>query len=140
MLRNAAEILRRAFIIGGIVLVLFFALFSLTNYILTSIYMRKRELAVFQSLGMEYQGLKKLLLCENAILIFIATIAGSILVLVILQEQFERIKMGAATVEMHFPIMAYSSVIIGMLLVTSIVSIIAVRRVKYVNVIEELRR
>lgn len=102
--------------------------------------MRKRELAVFQSLGMEYQGLKKLLLCENAILIFIATIAGSILVLVILQEQFERIKMGAATVEMHFPIMAYSSVIIGMLLVTSIVSIIAVRRVKYVNVIEELRR
>ena len=140
LLRNAAEILRRAFIIGGIILVLFFALFSLSNYILTSIYMRKRELAVFQSLGMGYQGLKKMLLYENAILILIATIVGSVLALVILQDQFEKIKMGAATVEMHFPIVAYSSVIIGILMVTSIVSIVAVRKVKHINVIETLRR
>lgn len=140
LLRNVAEILRRAFIIGGIILVLFFALFSLSNYILTSIYMRKRELAVFQSLGMGYQGLKKMLLYENAILILIATIVGSVLALVILQDQFEKIKMGAATVEMHFPIVTYSSVIIGILMVTSIVSIVAVRKVKHINVIETLRR
>ena len=65
--------------------------------------------------------------------------AGSVLSLVILQDQFEKIREGAATVEMHFPIVAYSSVIIGMLLVTSIVSIVAVRKVKHINVIETLR-
>ena len=140
MLRNAAEILRRAFIIGGIILVLFFALFSLSNYILTSIYMRKRELAVFQSLGMDYHGLKKVLLYENAMLILTAIISGSLLALVILQNQFEEIRMGAATVEMHFPIVAYSVVIIGVLMLTSAVSVVAVRKVKNINVIETLRR
>ena len=140
LLRNAAEILRRAFIIGGIILVLFFALFSLSNYILTSIYMRKKELAVLGSLGMGYQGLRKMLLYENSIIILIATLAGSVLSLVVLQDQFEKIREGAATVEMHFPVMAYSSVIIGMILVTSIVSIVAVRNVKHINVIETLRR
>jgi ABC-type antimicrobial peptide transport system permease subunit len=140
LLRNAAEILRRAFIIGGIILVLFFALFSLSNYILTSIYMRKRELAVFQSLGMDYQGLKKMLLYENAMLILTAIISGSLLALVILQNQFEEIRMGAATVEMHFPIVAYSVVIIGVLILTSAVSVVAVRKVKNINVIETLRR
>lgn len=140
LLRNAAEILRRTFIIGGIILVLFFALFSLSNYILTSIYMRKRELAVFQSLGMDYQGLKKMLLYENAMLILTAIISGSLLALVILQNQFEEIRMGAATVEMHFPIVAYSVVIIGVLMLTSAVSVVAVRKVKNINVIETLRR
>ena len=140
LLRNAAEILRRAFIIGGIVLVLFFALFSLSNYILTSIYMRKRELAVFKSIGMDYKGLKKMLLYENVILILIATIVGSILALVILQNQFEEIRMGAATVEMNFPIVAYSGVISGVLILTSVVSVIAVRKVKHINVIETLRK
>jgi len=140
LLRNAAEILRRAFIIGGIILVLFFALFSLSNYILTSIYMRGKELAVFQSLGMRYQGLKKMLLYENVILILIATAAGSGLSLVILQDQFEKIREGAATIEMRFPTVAYSSVILGILLLTSFVSILAVRKVKHINVIETLRR
>lgn len=140
LLSNAAEILRRAFIIGGIILVQFFALFSLSNYILTSIYMRKGELAVFQSLGMGHQGLKRMLLYENVILILAATIAGSVLALVILQDQFEKIRMGAATVEMHFPIVAYSGVIIGVLILTSAVSVVAVRKVKHINVIETLRR
>lgn len=47
--------------------------------------------------------------------------------------------MGVATVEMHFPNVAYSSVIVGMLWVNSIVSIAAVRKVKTINVIEEVK-
>ena len=139
LLSNATEILRRAFIVGGIILILFFALFSLSNYILTSIYMRKRELAVFKSLGMEYAGLKKMLLYENGILIITSALAGAAVAIGIALNQFTEIKEGAATIEIHFPIGVFISVIAGVLILTSMVSLAAVRKVKKINVINMLK-
>lgn len=133
LLRNATEILRRAFIVGGIVLILFFALFSLSNYILTSVHMRKREMVVFRSLGMEYTGLQKMLLYENGILILVSTFAGAIVAIGIAWNQFTEIKEGAATIEIHFPIGVFVGVIAGVLILTSMVSLVAVRKIKNVT-------
>lgn len=49
------------------------------------------------------------------------------------------IKEGAATIEIHFPIGVFVSVIAGVLILTSRISLVAVRRVKKVNVINMLK-
>lgn len=79
MMKNANEILKRIFLIGAILLVLFFTIFSLVSYVAITIYLRRRELSILKSMGMGYKSLRKMLLYENAVLIGFSAICGTVM-------------------------------------------------------------
>lgn len=137
--KNATEILKRLFISGAILLVLVFSLFSLSNYILVSIYVRKRELSVLKSIGMGYYNLKKMLLYENLLLIISATVIGVIVSSIIACSQFQEYKKGAATIELHFPYNIFVGIVMGILVLTCGTILIMIRKVNRVNILDALK-
>ncbi len=139
IMKNAGEILRRIFMIGAILLILALTIFSLIQYIATSIYMRKREFAVLKSMGMGEQGLKKMLFYENVLLILIATTIGSAFSWWEAYTQLQAVREGAATVEIHFPFGIFFGIIAGLLFLTGGIVVVMIQRMKQVNVLEALK-
>ncbi len=139
IMKNAGEILREIFMIGAILLIFFLTIFSLIQYTATSIYMRKHEFAVLKSMGMQYQNLKRMLFYENIILILFAAVAGASFSWWEAYTQLRDIKAGAATVEIHFPFDMFVIVVLGLIVLTSMIVLVMIRRVKRVNIIDALK-
>lgn len=89
---------RNMFLLTGGALCLVVGLVGILNFfntVLTSIYARRRELAVLQSIGMTGQQLKKMLICEG--LLYVSMTAAAALVLCVLTAPLaERIGSGLA--------------------------------------------
>lgn len=139
MMENAGEILKRIFMTGVILLVLFFTVFSLASYVATSIYMRQRELSVLKSMGMGYKNLRKMLLYENGILIGAGALFGTAMSWFIAYGQLKNIREGAATVVLHFPFGVYFLILAAMLVLTGSIVLLMVRKVRNINILDALK-
>lgn len=138
-MKHSGEILRKIFLIGAVLFVLFFTLFSMVNYISTSIYVRKRELSVLKSIGMGYKSLRRMLMYENAFLTLVATGIGAVIAWSEAFSKLRELKGGAVTVELHFPYVAFTIIILVLLALTGGIVFIMVRRVKQINILDALK-
>lgn len=139
MMKNANEILKRIFLIGAILLVLFFTIFSLVSYVAITIYLRRRELSILKSMGMGYKSLRKMLLYENAVLIGFSAICGTVMSWFIAYGQLKQIREGAATVKIEFPFDIYIGILCAVLILSGSIVVLMVRKVRNVNIIDALK-
>lgn len=139
MMKNANEILKRIFLTGAILLVLFFTTFSLISYVAVTIYLRRREFSILKSMGMGYKNLRKMLLYENAILIGFSAIGGTVMSWFIAYGQLKQIREGAATVKIEFPFGIYIGILCAVLILSGSIVVLMVRKVRNVNIIDALK-
>lgn len=139
IMKNAGEILKRLFVTGAIVLIFSFTLFSLMNYILTSIYTRRREFSVLKSIGMGYKSLRRMILYENTLMIIISAVIGSCCAYAMANVQFMQYREGASTIEIVFPYEVFIGVVLVMLLLSTGIALLVVRKLKHVNIMDALK-
>ena len=138
-LADPVPILRHLFLYGILIFLSIISIFQMLKMTLASMQMRRREFAVFLSLGMNRRQIGKMVFWENAacsILSFAAGLISSVSITVILFKTWEK----EQAVEMIFPyhIILWELIVLILLLAASLAaSVGSARKVNLIDVIKE---
>lgn len=125
------------FVYTFIGLIILISAINIISTISINIMLRKREFAAMQAIGMEEEQLRKMVLLEGAIHGLIAAFVGSIIGGAIAKLLLYKVVPDDVKIKIPFEIFIIG--IGGALIITLLASVIPIRRLKKMNIIESLR-
>lgn len=126
------------FIYGFITVVTLISSINIINTINTNLLLRKRELATFKSIGMAEKQIKKMIVLESVYYAIIASFYG-ILMGMPLSYILYRLMSELRAYEWNIPWSSIVMVFIGAILMVIIASMISLRKMNKINIMDSIR-
>lgn len=131
--------LMRVVLYGFIALVGLVCAANIWNTVSTGLALRRRELAMLQSVGMPPEGLRKMVLLESVVYAFWALAWGLPLSLVVLWKEYSLLRR-ALIFRFTLPWGAVAAAVIGVLALTAAVALPSVKALGRTSIVENLRQ